>query len=53
MTISGLREGVTCRNSTVSSDSHTEIGHLWSDQSHLDCFKNSSVRFKGPFVSIS
>ena len=24
-----------CRNSTVSSDSHLEIGH---DQRHLDCF---------------
>ena len=29
------REGATCRNSTVSSDSHLEIGHLWSDQHHL------------------
>ena len=36
-----LREGATCRNSTVSSDSHLEIGHQWSDQCHLDCFKYS------------
>ena len=32
------REGATCRNHTVSSDSHLEIGHQWSNQSHLDCF---------------
>ena len=25
----------------VSSDSHLEIGHWWSDQHHLDCFKYS------------
>ena len=30
-----------CRNSTVSSDSHLEIGHRWSDQRHLGCFKYS------------
>ena len=35
------REGATCRNSTVSSDSHLEIGHRWSDQGHLDCFRYS------------
>ena len=33
------REGAMCRNSTVSSDSHLETDHQWSDQSHLDCFK--------------
>ena len=33
------REGVTCRNSTVSSESHLEIGHWWSNQCHLDGFK--------------
>ena len=33
------REGATCRKSTVNSDSHLEIGHRWSDQRHLDCFK--------------
>ena len=36
-----LREGATCRNSTVGSDSHLEIGHQWSHQCHLDCFKYS------------
>ena len=34
------REGDTCRNSTVSSGCHLEIGlAVWSDQRHLDCFK--------------
>ena len=33
--------GATCRNSTVSSDGHLEIGHWWSHQHHLDCFKYS------------
>ena len=33
------REETTCRNSTVSSDSHLETGHQWSDQCHFDCFK--------------
>ena len=35
------REGAAWRNSTVSSDSHLEIGHAviwWSDQRHLDWF---------------
>ena len=32
------REGATRRNSTVSSDSHLEIRHQWSDQCHLFCF---------------
>ena len=35
------REGATGRNNTVSSDSHLEIGHRWSDQRHLDCFRYS------------
>ena len=35
------REGVPCRNSTVSSDSHLGTGLQWSDQCHLACFKNS------------
>ena len=35
------RERVICRNNRVSSDSHLEIGHRWSDQCHLDCFKYS------------
>ena len=33
-----LREGATCRNSTVSSDSHLQIGHWWSDKHHLGYF---------------
>ena len=36
-----LREEATCRTSTVSSDSHLEVGDRWSDQSHLDCLKYS------------
>ena len=35
------REGATCRNSTVSSDGHLEIGLQWSDQQHLDCIRYS------------
>ena len=34
-----LREVAICRNSTVSSNSHREIGHQWIGQRHLDCFK--------------
>ncbi|KAI4549828.1 hypothetical protein MG293_002158 [Ovis ammon polii] len=33
------REGAIWRNSKVSSDSHLEIDHWWSDQHHLDCVK--------------
>ena len=33
------REVAICRNSTVSSSSHLEIGHQWTGQRHLDCFK--------------
>ena len=29
-----------CRNTVVSSDSHLEIGHRWSNQRHL-CFRYS------------
>ena len=36
-----LREGATRRNSTVSSDSHLEFGHQWSDERHLDCGRYS------------
>ena len=35
------RERVACRNSRVNADHHLEIGHQWSDQLHLDCFKYS------------
>ena len=36
-----MKEAATCRNSTDSSDSHLEIGHQWSDQHHVGCFKYS------------
>ena len=36
------KEGATCRNSTGNSDSHLQIDHRWSDQSHLDYFRYSS-----------
>ena len=32
-----------CRNSIVISNGHLQIGHQWSDQHHLGCFKFSSV----------
>jgi len=35
------REGATCGNSTVSSDSHLVTDDQWSDQLHLACFKHS------------
>ena len=35
------QERATCRSSTVSPDSHLQIGHWWSDQHHLGCFKYS------------
>ena len=35
------RQRATCRNSTVSSDSHLKVCHWWSDQHHPDCFKYS------------
>ena len=35
------KEGATCRNRTVSSDSHLQIGHWWSDLHHLGCFRYS------------
>ena len=35
------KEGATCRNSTVSSDSHPQIGHQCSEQRHLGCFRYS------------
>ena len=31
-------KGAPCRNSTVSSDRHLEIGHQWSDHHHFDSF---------------
>jgi len=35
--------GAACRNSIVISTGHLQIGHQWSDQYHLGCFKFSSV----------
>ena len=31
--------GVTCRNSTIISNSHLQIDHQWSDQHHPACFR--------------
>lgn len=33
--------GTTCRNSTIISNSPLQLGHQWSDQHHLGCFKYS------------
>ena len=41
------REGATCRNSAVSSDSQPHMGHRWSDQRHLGCFRYSSASVPG------
>ena len=41
-------EGVTCRNSTVSSDSHLEVGHQQSDQRHRGGFRYSLSLVLGP-----
>ena len=41
--VCGEGEGTACRNSIVISNSHLQIGHQWSDQYHLGCFKFSSV----------
>ena len=38
------REGATCRNSTVISDSHLKIGCRWSDQCYLG-FKYNQLVF--------
>ena len=45
--------GAMFRNSTVSFDSHLQIGHQWSDPCHLDCFLYISLQFQDPFVFIS
>ena len=42
------RRGATCRNSTVSSDSHHEVGHWWSEQRRL-VLGVVSVQFRGLF----
>ena len=46
LTVSGQsfcrpRERATCRNSQWALNSHLEIGHWWSDQCHIGCFKYS------------
>ena len=35
------------QNITVSFDGHLKIGHQWSDQHHLDCFKSSYFSVPG------
>ena len=35
------KEGAPCRNSTVICNSHLKIGHPWSDQHYLGCFRYS------------
>ena len=40
---------MACRNSTVSSDSHLETGHRWSDLHYLDCFRYSLFFSTGYF----
>ena len=47
------KERVTCRNSMVSSDSHLEVGHQWSDQCQLDSFRYSLPSVPCQFVLIS
>jgi len=47
------REAGACRNCTVWSDSHHEIGDQWSDQYHLDCLKYSlSLVFRSVPISL-
>ena len=48
-----LREGVTCRNSTISCDRQHQTGHQWSDQHHLGCLRCSYLQFQGPLVPFS
>ena len=45
-------EGTTCRNRTVSSDSHLQIGQRWSDWHHLDSSGAVNHQFQGPCVRI-
>ena len=44
------KEGAACRKSRVSSHSHLQIGHQWSDQHHLGCFRYSSRSCLFPFL---
>ena len=41
--------GATCRNSAVSSVSHLQIGHQWSDWCHL-ILSTVNLPFQGQFV---
>ena len=36
-----LRPEPPCRNSVVSSDGHLQVGHVWSEQHHLHCFRDN------------
>ena len=47
-----VREGIICRNSTVSSDSPLQIGHQWGDQCHLDGFRYSQPSVPGSICSL-
>ena len=47
------REGATCRNSTVSSDSHLEIGHCGLTSIILIVLSTVNLQFQGWFVPIS
>ena len=42
-----------CRNSIVISNSHLQIGHLWSDQHHLVVLGTVNLQFWGLCVPIS
>ena len=43
--------GSRLRAETAPSDGHLEIGHWWSDQCHLDCFKYSESSVPGSVCS--
>ena len=45
------RKGALCRNSTVCSDSHLDIGRQWSDQRHRDCFRYGESSVPGSVCS--
>ena len=45
--------GAPCRNLTVSSDCHLEIGHWWCEQNILIVLSTGSLQFQGLFVPIS
>lgn len=45
--------GAPGRNSTISSDSHPEVGHQRSDQRHRIILSTVSLQFQGGLVPIS